>query len=235
MSPIFPTTRRSVVLALASDDRVERGRAFDTLVSLYWRPLYKYARVTSGRSPADCEDLTQGFFAFALEKEILASYDVSKGGFRSFLRLLFDRFASNEAKAAGRLKRGGGLRAMDFADAESEIAAEPDRASSPEEYFQREWVRSVFAHAVDTLRIETENSGKQKPFAIFEAYDLDHAGKMSYRDLAQRFATSETSVTNHLSAMRRRFREIVIDTLREATASEQEFRAEARALLGVEP
>jgi hypothetical protein len=41
----FPTTRRSVVLALSSDDAAARTRAFDTLVALYWKPLYKYARV----------------------------------------------------------------------------------------------------------------------------------------------------------------------------------------------
>ena len=39
-------------------------------------------------------------------------------------------------------------------------------------------------------------------------------------------------MTNYLAAMRRRFREIVLDALREVTATEQEFRAEARALLG---
>jgi len=70
-------------------------------------------------------------------------------------------------------------------------------------------------------------------FAIFDAYDLSDDRKISYRDLAQRFAIPETTVTNHLYAARRKFREVVLETLREATASEEEFRAEARALLGV--
>ncbi|MBK5258986.1 MAG: sigma-70 family RNA polymerase sigma factor [Thermoanaerobaculia bacterium] len=235
MSPLFPTTRRSVVLALASDDREERTRAFDTLVSLYWRPLYKYGRIASTHSPADCEDTTQSFFARLLENDALSGYDPAKGGFRTFLRVLYDRHSANEVKAAGRLKRGGGQRQLEFADAEAEIAAEAPQTSTPEEYFHREWVRSVFALAVDRLREETERAGKQTQFAIFEDYDLDHAGKLSYRDLAARFAIAETSVTNHLAAMRKQFREIVLDILREATASEQEFRSEARALLGVEP
>jgi hypothetical protein len=45
----------------------------------------------------------------------------------------------------------------------------------------------------------------------------------------------ETKITNDLAAARRKFREIVLDALREVTATEQEFRAEARALLGVAP
>ena len=103
---------------------------------------------------------------------------------------------------------------------------------TPEEYFQREWVRSVFALAVERLRERCESEGKQVQFAIFEAYDLDDDRGVSYRELAARFDIPETQVTNYLAAMRRRFREIVLEALREVTATDQEFRAEARALLG---
>ena len=227
----FPTTRRSVIVALASADAAERERAFDTLVACYWKPLYKYARVAFRRAREDAEDLTQGFFVRAFEKESLAAYDASKASFRTFLRLLFDRFASNEWKAEQALKRGGGEVHLDFDSAEAEIGRETSTAT-PEEYFQQEWVRSVFALAVDRLRARCEEEGKQKHFAVFEAYDLDDDRGVSYRELAVRFGIPETQVTNYLAAMRRRFRETVLDALREVTATENEFRAEARALLG---
>src|SRR5207253_10193426 len=99
----FPTTRRSIVLALGSADAAERTRAFDVLVALYWKPLYKYLRVARGRSVQDAEDLTQSFLAHAFEKGVLTSYDAEKGTFRTFLRTLFDRFVANEAKARMRL------------------------------------------------------------------------------------------------------------------------------------
>jgi RNA polymerase sigma factor (sigma-70 family) len=229
MSPMFPTTRRSVVLSLASDDAVERTRAFDTLVALYWKPLYKYARLAWNRSPEDCEDLTQSFFARVLENDALNGYDASKAGFRTFLRMLFDRHSANEAKASQRLKRGGGSISVDFDLAEAEL--DRDRTSgTPEDLFQREWVRSVFTLAVERLR----ESITATDFALFEAYDLDDDRAVSYRELAQRYDISETTVTNRLAAARRKFRQFVLDTLREATASEQEYRAEARALLGVD-
>ncbi|HEU4520554.1 MAG TPA: sigma factor, partial [Thermoanaerobaculia bacterium] len=98
MAPMFPTTRRSVVLSLASDDAGERARAFDTLVALYWKPLYKYARVTWQRSPEDCEDLTQSFFARVLQNDALSAYEPSKASFRTFLRILFDRHSANDHK-----------------------------------------------------------------------------------------------------------------------------------------
>ena len=228
----FPTTRRSVVLALSSADAAERTRAFDTLVGCYWKPLYKYARVAWHRTREDGEDLTQSFFTRALEKESLASYDASKASFRTFLRLLFDRHVSNEWKAGQRLKRGGSETHLDFDSAEAEIGREVSQVTTPEEYFQREWARSVFALAVERLRARCESEGKHAQFAIFELYDLDEDRGVSYRDLAIRFGIAETQVTNYLAAMRRRFREIVLDALRELTATEQEFRAEARALLG---
>ncbi|MFP5247614.1 MAG: RNA polymerase sigma factor, partial [Thermoanaerobaculia bacterium] len=194
----FPTTRRSVVLALSSADADERTRAFDTLVAAYWRPLYKYARVAGRRSREDAEDLTQSFFVRAFEKESLATYDATKASFRTFLRVLFDRHMTNEWKAGQRLKRGGGEAHLDFDAAEAEIARESSTVT-PEEYFQREWVRSMFALAVERLRARCEAEGKHVHFAIFEAYDLEEDRDISYRELATRFGISETQVTNHLA------------------------------------
>lgn len=226
----FPTTRRSVIVALASGDDAERARAFDTLLACYWKPLYKYARVAFRRTREDAEDLTQGFFARAFEKESLVAYDAAKASFRTFLRLLFDRHAANEWKAGQRMKRGGGEVHLDFDAAELEIGRDAAATITPEEYFQREWVRSVFALAVERLRAAV----KERQFAIFEAYDLSD-DRVSYRELAARFGVPETIITNDLAAARRKFREIVLEALREVTATEQEFRAEARALLGVTP
>jgi RNA polymerase sigma factor (sigma-70 family) len=227
--PVFPTTRRSVVLSLASGDVTERTRAFDTLVALYWKPLYKFARLAWNRTPEDCEDLTQSFFTRLLQGGTLASYDAQKAAFRTFLRMLFERHAANETKTDQRLKRGGGQVRLEVESAEAEMASE-QASTSPEEIYQKEWVRSVFGLAIARLRDEIASTD----FAIFEAYDLDGDRAVSYRLLAERFALTETTVTNRLAASRRKFREIVLDTLREATASDAEFHNEARALLGVE-
>jgi RNA polymerase sigma factor (sigma-70 family) len=224
----FPTTRRSVVLALRSGDAAERQRALDTLIAIYWKPLYKFARMAWGKSPEDCEDVTQSFFTAMLENDALGAYEPSRAAFRTFLRLLFERHAANQMKAAQRIKRGGGTKALDFDEAEHELSRQS--LTTPEEFFQQEWIRSVFALAVTRLRAEVSD----RRFALFEAYDLSEDRSVSYRELAARFSLAETSVTNELSAARQQFRQIVLDTLREATASEQEFRAEARALLGID-
>ncbi len=231
----FPATRASVVESLRSDDAAERSRAHERLVALYWKPLYKYLRIKWNRSNEDAKDLIQSFFAIALERETLASFDPSRASFRTFLRLLLDRYASNELKAAGRVKRGGDAVTLDFDAAEAELARIASSRPDPEELLRREWVRALFGECVGRLQAELSDSGRELQFRVFEAFDLeDGDARPSYRELAKGLGVTETKVTNDLAAARRRFRAIVLEALREATASEDEFRAEARAVLGVE-
>jgi hypothetical protein len=94
----------------------------------------------------------------------------------------------------------------------------------------------MFTLAVEALRQRYEQSGKQTHFQLFERYDLadDETEKVSYASLAQQFGLDAATVNNYLAAVRRDFRRIVLEKLREITATDEEFRNEARSLLGVE-
>jgi RNA polymerase sigma factor (sigma-70 family) len=241
----FPATRLSVVRGAASPDPAQRERARETLAAAYWKPVYKHVRLRFRRSPEDAEDLTQAFFARAFEKDFFAGYDPAKGRFRTFLRTCLERFVANEEKAATRQKRGGDteILRLDFAAAESELrAAEADAGSAgsrstAEEAFDAEWTRSLFALAIDALRRECDERGKSLHFRLFARYDLDDAGadRPTYERLASEFGTTATNVTNHLAWARRELRRLVLETLRSLTGSDEEFRLEARLLLGFEP
>jgi RNA polymerase sigma factor (sigma-70 family) len=241
----FPATHWSAVLAARSDDPAERSRALEAIAAAYWKPIYKYVRIRWGKSNEDAKDLTQEFFAKLFEKEYLDDFDPAKARLRTFLRICADRFIANEAKAAKRLKRGGGAAhvSLDFDAAETELQrAEPSMqlAASPEsvdDFLEKEFIRSLFGIAVERLRRECESRGKLIHFRLFEIYDLegDDARKASYSELAEEFQIAPTDVTNYLAFARREFRRIALDCLREMTASEDEFRREARTLLGVVP
>jgi RNA polymerase sigma factor (sigma-70 family) len=237
----FPLTRRSVVRAAASADPETRQRAFDALVAAYWKPVYKYLRLKWSASGEDAEDLTQGFFARAIEKGFFDRFDPARARFRTYLRACLDGFVANERQSARRLKRGGGAEhvSLDFGGAEAELARQgPSESADMEEYFHREWVRSLFGLAVEALRRRCTEAGKDVHFALFERYDLDGpdaAARPSYADLAREMGIPETQVTNHLAWARREFRRLVLEALEEATGSEEEFRTEARQLLGIDP
>jgi hypothetical protein len=105
-----------------------------------------------------------------------------------------------------------------------------------DEFFEREWVRSLFGLAVERMKASCTQAGKQKQFAVFEACDLvDRDEKPSYVELARRFGIAVTDVTNYLSLTRREFRRCVLEQLRAMTGSDDEYRREAQALLGVDP
>ncbi len=234
----FPATRVSVLAGLRSTEAQQRRRALEFVIAAYWRPVYKYLRMRWQQGHADAVDLTQGFFAAATEKDHLAAFDPSKGRFRTFLRVCADRFASKAASAEKAAKRGGdALRLeLDFEGAERELAG-AGGIDDVERWFEREWARSIFTNALAELR----RSGQGRPhfalrLALFEHYDLAEPDERpSYADLAVQHGVKVTDVTNHLAAMRRELRTAVLTTLRELTATDEEFRAEARALLGVDP
>jgi DNA-directed RNA polymerase specialized sigma24 family protein len=232
----FPATNHSAIINARSDDRSVRRRAFDTILASYWKPAYKYIRLKWRADNEDAKDLTQGFFASAFEKNYFATYDARKASFQTYLRTCVDGFVANERKAGSRLKRGGDIDhyQLDFAAAEHELAAHAAPTLSPEEYFHREWVRWMFTLAVDAFRQRCEESGRAVHFQLFERYDLSD-DEVSYASLAKDFRLDTTTVTNYLAAARRDFCRVVLEKLREITATDEEFRTEARSLLGVNP
>lgn len=236
----FPETRGSAVSAVGSEDPVARARAFDRLVRAYWRPVYAHVRLRWRRSPEDARDLVQAFFARAFEKKQLGGYETGKARFRTYLRGALDHFVADEARAAGRQKRGGGLvqLGLDFEDAETELGrAGPRSAAEVEAAFDAEWTRALFEGAVAALERACAAQGKEVHLELFRRAVLgpelgELAVRPSYAELASSLGITVVDVTNHLAWVRRTFRALVIEELREITTSEAELREEARAVLG---
>lgn len=231
----FPLTRHSVVAAAQGGSPQERVSALDAITNSYWRPAYKYVRMRWRLEREDAEDFTQDFFTRLLEKDFLASYDPAKGKLRTFLRTCIDRLFLNQTRDAHRQKRGNAVAhvSLDFEEAEHELAASA-QTESPEDYFEKEWVRTLFALAVEKLRTQCK-SGKEAQFALFERHDLGGTeARPSYAALAAEFSIAVTDVTNYLAYARREFRRCVLEQLREMTGSEDEFRREALSILGVD-
>lgn len=232
----FPATRLSVVERTRSDDEEIRRVAWATIIEAYWKPAYKYLRLKWSLGPDEAADLTQEFFTATLEKDVVECYDPARARFRTYLRLCLDGFAANAKKAERRLKRGGGvtLVPLDFQTAEGEMARHEGVVDADvDELFYREWVRALFERAVADLKQHAGEAGRQVMFEVFSRYDLaENDARPTYAELARDLGLSAATVTNRLAAMRRQFRQIILARLRELTASEDEFEAEAARLLG---
>ena len=236
----FPATHRSLVNRIRSGDADAKSRARDLLAEVYWTPIYTYIRLDCHLQPADAEDLTQGFFAEALRRDLFARYEPTRARFRTYLRRCVDSYVVNARVAERRQKRGGGAAflSLDAADAEHCLTTRPGRTPAPDEVFHRDWVRSVFSAALDRLGEQYRDAGRPVHLALFERYDVagaDDAVRPTYGELAAEYGIPVTQVTNWLAAARRDFRSAVLDTLRDLSGSDAEFRADALSLLGIEP
>src|SRR5262245_55526211 len=98
---VFATTHWSVVLEARQGDcaSVAAAAALERVCRTYWYPIYAFIR-RRGSDQHEAEDLTQGFFAFVLEKESLKKVDRGKGKFRTFLLAALTNFLANEIAKA---------------------------------------------------------------------------------------------------------------------------------------
>jgi RNA polymerase sigma-70 factor (ECF subfamily) len=226
----FPTTHASLILAVRQPEF--RAEALEAILETYWKPVYKYGRLKWNRSPEDAQDLTQGFFASLLERDLLSRWDPTRASFRAYLRLCFDGYAKNELTAANRLKRGGTVKtvSLDFEAAERELPLAAPQAS-PEELFHREWQRRMFELAIADLARYCQATGHLTQWRIFARFDLAAAERPSYDQLAAEHSLPVTTITNYLAWARRQLRRALLDRLARTTSGGPELRREARDLL----
>lgn len=229
----------SVIISAHDGDDTTHRRAREAVIAAYWKPVYKYIRIKWNASNEDAKDLTQGFFVTTLQSRFFERFDATRSKFRTYLRLCLDGYVSNEKKMAGRQKRGGDIEhfSLDFESAEGELRLlEIPDTSDPESVFRAEWIRSLFARAIDELREWCTANDKQTHFEIFEVYDLDTSdARPTYTEIAERMNIAPTQVTNFLALARRTFRRLLLERIRELSGSETEFQEEVRDVLGVDP
>jgi RNA polymerase sigma factor (sigma-70 family) len=237
MAGVFPPTRITAITRLQSDDPAEQRRSLDWVAWAYYKPIYKHLRVRWRASPEDAEDMTHDFFARAVERGIFRRFDPERGRFRTFLRTCIDNFFRNTREAEQRMKRGGAERrvSLDAEQAERELGLAAEGVD-PETIFDREWARNVAARSVELLEKRLVALDRRRAFEVFRRYDLhDGPGEPTYASIAAELGVTTSDVSNQLHAARRELRNIVLGVLREITASEDDYRGEARELLGIEP
>lgn len=231
----FPATRPSAVLGALSDDLELRRIGWERLARAYHAPVYTYLRVRWRKAPDDAADLAQAFFERLLERPVLDAYDAARGRFRTYLRLTLDRFVQDRGREDRALKRGGAMRgvAIDHASVEAELASRaPSAETDPEALFQAESARQLLALALEALKEHCARAEKDEHFAIFERYCFDP--DPSYEALASERGVSTVILTHRLAYARRHFRRLALELLRDLTATDEEYRLEARAILGVD-
>ncbi|MGA2246060.1 MAG: sigma-70 family RNA polymerase sigma factor [Verrucomicrobiota bacterium] len=225
----FRSTHWSVVLAAGDSQSAETGNALEKLCRAYWYPLYAFVR-RQGWNEHDSQDLTQGFFAYLLEKKGVARADPAKGKFRSFLLASLTNFLNNERDKRQRLKRGGGVEivSLDLEAGEARYRAEPATVDSPERIFERHWAQAVVEQAAGRLQAEFRAAGQGERYEVLKNFLMGDSQTCQYTDAAAQLGISVSAVTSAIHRLRGRFREVfheeIANTLDRPEQAEEEIR-----------
>lgn len=234
MTAKFATTRWSVVLAARDGTDTASHRALETLCEAYWFPLYAFIRYR-GSSEDEAKDLTQGFFATLLEKDILQSFEPTMGRFRSFLLGSLKHFLSHEREKSRALKRGGGATtlSLDTSSAETRYRIEPAETSTPEAVFEYRWALLVMERSLDRLRRESTGSEAAPRVERLAPVLTGQKPKIPYRDLAIELEMTEPAVRGAVFRLRKRLGRILREEIAETVSRPDEIDDEVRHLLRV--
>lgn len=211
----FATTHWSVVDACAYDNETADA-ALARLCRDYWPPLYTFAR-RRGYSPADAQDLVQGFFAYLLQSKAYAHTDRRKGKFRSFLLASLKNYMANAWDRERALKRGGDC---EFVLLDEEIGRNKALYAPPESQcvrmdldeerqYEEAWAAALVARALERIEAEFSNTLKMRLFSGLKPFLTGGVGLPTREETAKQLKMPVETLRSHLSRLRARYRELL--------------------------
>lgn len=220
-----------VLRTRATKDDPAAQAALAELCRAYWAPLYAFAR-RSGHDPQDAEDLTQGFFARVVAKDLLAHADPARGRLRSFLLAAFQHFMAQTWRYEHREKRGGAQPpvSIDAQQAEEAFEASLNPQLSPADVFERRWFETVLERALDALRQEYEARGRGSLFTQLQEHLAWNSAEARLDQVAKQVGLSPGAVRVAIFRLRQRYRELVEEQLAETIVSVDDLDEELRTL-----
>lgn len=221
----FVTTAWGLVAQAGDPAAPGRGEALNALVAQYWKPVYHFVR-HSGHSIEDAKDLTQGFFEHFLRRDLPAKADPARGRFRWFLLASVRNFLRDARDRASAAKRAGDL---------VRVPLDPAAlgAGDPEAMFNREWAAMVIDQARKRFAADLRREGREEDLRLFERYlDGLAGGRVSYEELSAEFGIPAGPLGQHLFRARARFREIVLQVVRQYAATPEDAQQELEELFG---
>src|ERR1700730_12451981 len=229
----FHTTRWDLVLNSGNIDSPDFGKALAELCSIYWYPLYAFARY-KGLPEHDAQDLTQSFFLYLLEKRSLKEVHPEKGRFRSFLLASFQNHISVYRQRACAAKRGGGydMISLDAQPTHERDRLEPTDDLTGETVFDAHWAKFLLERVTIRLAEEYQSTGKAKAFERLRIY-LSITGTEetdSYEEAAQELGLSVGGVKTQVCQLRKRFVTLLRYEVAQTVLDPGEIAAEIHAL-----
>jgi RNA polymerase sigma-70 factor (ECF subfamily) len=206
--------------------------ALENLCRTYWRPLYAFVR-HRGYSPAEAEDITQGFFAQLLERKDFQAVRQEKGRLRSFLLASLKHFMANERRNAAALKRGGGRTVIPLEGIGPGDFTEFDRSDtlSADRIYDRRWAFTVLDRVFRRLLEESATLPKAPLHERLTQLLSDSPDHPSQAEIAHEFGMTENAVKQAFHRLRQRYRQLLREEVAQTVANPAEIEDELRELI----
>jgi DNA-directed RNA polymerase specialized sigma24 family protein len=229
----FHTTHWSVVVAARDpNDGTLAREALATICSAYWYPLYAFVR-RQGATPAEAEDLTQGFFYHLIEKDSLRKVASAGGRFRSFLLACLKHYLANEREKANAQRRGGGctILSLDAGSAETQYVLEPKDNETPEVIFERRWACAVLERSLQELESDYRHRGQGELFDALKDFLPGSGGNATRAEVASKYGMSAGVLDVAVHRLRQRFGSVLRRQVAQTVSSPEEVEQEIRYLI----
>jgi hypothetical protein len=229
----FARTRWSMVAAVREGSEAQARRSLGELCRRYWVPVYAYVR-RSGFGPEESVRLVQAFLSHLVAQLRVSEPRVS-GGFRNFLHAELERFL-----ASGRADQAAATRELPaieppwpLDEIEQRQLAEHAADTSPAVALQRGFALEVLAIALQRLRREAEQSGRDDLFEAVRPFLSRDPSPAEYAALAASMRSSPLAMVIAVKRLRQRFQELVDDELTETVSDAQSLQHERQTLLSL--
>ena len=191
-----------------------------------------------GYSPADAQDLVQGFFAFLLETRAYARTDRNKGKFRTFLLASLKHYMADAWDRERALKRGGDQSFVSL-DEQMEVVEkmyvneEAATTLSEEQAYEQRWATALVARALARVGEEFANGQKIQLFNGLKPFLTGGVGLPSQTEVAAKLAMPIETLRSHLSRLRARYRELLREEVARTIAVADDVDEELRHLCSI--
>jgi Sigma-70 region 2. len=184
------------------------AKALAAFCEAYWPPLYTFVR-RRGYSPADAQDMVQGFFQHLFEHNTLSRADQEKGRLRTFLLGALQKYMLKERERIRAIKRGGKQQFVSFDELlpQAEAAMAATSHLSDVSSYDVAWASSIVTRAWKNVRDRFAAEGKRewvdelRPFVAGGT-----ATPPNQEEVANRLGTSVENFRVWLSRLRQTYR-----------------------------
>lgn len=202
----FPSSHWSLIARATGNDRESSQLAMEDLCQRYWYSLYAFIR-RQVPTATEAEDVTQGFFAHLLEREVIASADRERGRFRCYLLSCCRNFLENHRRRQRTIKHGGQATVLsfDFGNAATRYAMEPGDPVDAEALFLRRWAYTLIEETFTSLEDAYRKKGQADLLTRLKSALTGDIDAQPYAEIGKELNRSENAIKLAAKVLRKDF------------------------------